>query len=243
MERLASRYPGESEKQLHEREVNLVLEWYQLHAISLQKAAIAVVLDNIHHLPEFPDLTTWTLGILLRPRMIPGSDIDARTAFCVDIARLTQATNIQQQWALNLGLDDGESSWLDQWQHWAVENDATRKLIAAIPVTIMFHKCEKKISVPIFEPSQAAQAVLGLRVLDPVDHLRRWIPTLKAMVLRGHMLGPPSARPDDDVNIRVGKAQKLGTEWAWVPLTDEEMEQAGYLRFPGVVGSITQVSV
>ncbi|TFY62333.1 hypothetical protein EVG20_g6747 [Dentipellis fragilis] len=242
MDRLASRYPEESEKQLHEREMALFLQWYQLHAISLQKAAVAAVLDNIHHLPDFPDLTGWIFGIVLRPCMISGNDIDASTAFCVDLARLACANNIQQKWALNIGLVGGDSSWQDKWQRWAVDNDATQNLVTAIPMTVMFHNCIKMASVPIFEPSYGAQAVLGLRALDSVDHLKRWIPTLKAMVLRGHVLGPPIARPDEDVGIRVGNAQNLGTEWAWVPLTDEEAEQAGYLEFPGVVGSIMQVS-
>ncbi|TFY59809.1 hypothetical protein EVG20_g7652 [Dentipellis fragilis] len=239
---LATQYPGESEKKLREHERDWFLQWYQVHSLSLQKAAVAEVLNSIHRIPDFPDLTGWAFGIEVRPCIVSGNDIDPSTAFCVRAARFTRATDAQHEWTKDIGLAGEKASWMTQWPLWAAQNDATDRLIAAIPMATMYHDMMKMDSAPMFTPSREAQLVLGLRLLDPVDHLKRWMPTLRAMILRGHMLGPPGARGDEDVGLRVGRAKKFGDKWAWQPLPDEEARQAGYIEYPGVVGSITQVS-
>ncbi|TFY62332.1 hypothetical protein EVG20_g6744 [Dentipellis fragilis] len=233
-----------SDRKLREVEEDYFLQWLQLHAISIRKAAIATVLTNMDCFPNFPDLTGWMFGVDLRPRLVHSGDFDPSTAFCVRDVRLYHAHGQRQEWVKHAGLVREDSSWVtaDEWLQWAEVNGATDRLITIIPIGIMYHDIMKMESAPMFVPSREAQAALVLRLLEPVDYLRRWIPTFKAMVLRGHVLGPPDVEPDDDVGLEVGRVIKLGNRWGWVSLTDEEVQQAGYIKYPGVVGSIMQVS-
>ncbi|KAA1476715.1 hypothetical protein DENSPDRAFT_884521 [Dentipellis sp. KUC8613] len=244
LDHLAIQHPGMSDRRLREVEEDYFLQWIDLHSISIRKAAIATVLTNMGRLPSFPDLTGWMFGIELGPRLAHSGEIDPSTAFFVRNVSLYSAHGKRQEWAKHAGFLRDDSSWAanDKWLHWAEVNDAMDRLITIIPIGIMYHDIMKMDSVPMLVPSHEARVALTLRLLDPVDHLRRWIPTFKAMVLRGHVLGPPDAEPDDDVELEVGKVIKLGNRWGWVSLTDEEVQQAGYIKNPGVVGSVTQVS-
>ncbi|KAA1476725.1 hypothetical protein DENSPDRAFT_526835 [Dentipellis sp. KUC8613] len=56
---LATQFPVESEKKFRGHEQGWFLQWYRLHSLSLQKAAVAEVLNSIHRIPDFPDLTGW----------------------------------------------------------------------------------------------------------------------------------------------------------------------------------------
>ncbi|TFY59812.1 hypothetical protein EVG20_g7651 [Dentipellis fragilis] len=216
-------------------------QWCSLHAVSLRKAAVATVLNEIHRIPTFPDLTGWLFVVELQPSLGRNYDLDPSTTFFVQRTVLVDVNNTGYELFKDSIYFKGDGPWVTKWQRWAADCNAAEHLITTIQIGILFDSYQKPDSAPIFIPSPETQQVLTSRLLDPVDHLKRWIPTLKAMVLRGHMLGPHNWPAHDDTGFRVGRAKKIGKEWMWMPLTEEEAERAGYIKYPGVVGSVPQI--
>ncbi|KAA1476716.1 hypothetical protein DENSPDRAFT_843781 [Dentipellis sp. KUC8613] len=220
--------------------------WYRLYGLTLQKAAVAAVLNEMHRIPAFPDLTGWTFVVIVQPcpSRAHGGSVNPSTAFYVRDAYLRHVTDARQVLARALGLTTDYTVWLARWQNWAVKHGgAPERIITAIPIIIIYDDyLTKTISAPIYTTSRESQQAILLRCLDPVDHLKRWTATFKAMVLRGHMLGPPFHTHHDDVGYKVGRIEVIDGTWVWIQLTEEEARQAGYIAFPGVVGSFSGFS-
>ncbi|TFY59811.1 hypothetical protein EVG20_g7650 [Dentipellis fragilis] len=192
-----------------------------------------------------PDLTGWSVLFDIRPCLVHGDDIDPSTVFSVRDVRLHYMPDFHRKLVKDTG---GGHKEFDQamrdWRQLCSENNVTTPLITVIPIDLIYDEHMLSDSVPVFTPSHGAQLALATRMQDPnpSDYLRRWIPTLKAMVLRGHMLGPLDVKADEDIELRVGRMQRWGSIMVWVPLTDEEVQRAGYIEFPGVVGPVVQIS-
>ncbi|TFY62331.1 hypothetical protein EVG20_g6745 [Dentipellis fragilis] len=228
------------------QEQDYINYWYRLYGITLQKAAIAAVLNEMHRIPTFPDLTGWAFIVSVRPcpSRAHGGSVIPSTAFYVREVYLQHITDAKQALSKSLGLTTDYTVWLARWQSWAAKHDAApERIITAVPMMILYDDYfTKTYSAPIYAPSRETQQALLLRYLDPVDHLKRWTATLKAMVLRGHMLGPPFHPHHNDVGLKVGRLDVVDGIWMWIQLTEEEAHQAGYITYPGVVGSFTGFS-
>ncbi|KAA1476726.1 hypothetical protein DENSPDRAFT_526859 [Dentipellis sp. KUC8613] len=238
---LANRYGRSLDQEIRGSEGGYLLQWYQLHKISLHKAAIAMLFSESHRIQTMPDLTGWSVVFYMRPCFVHGDDINPSTAFFVHEMRLQYTPIFQRMIARDTGSPSMEfDQAMRVRQETFAEANITTPLITVVPIQLVYDEYSITHTVPVFAPSHGAEVALAARMQDPnpSNYLRRWIPTLKAMVLRGHMLGPLFGKDDEDVNLCVGRMIKQGPIPTWVPLTDEEANGAGYIKFPGVVGPV-----
>ncbi|TFY59810.1 hypothetical protein EVG20_g7653 [Dentipellis fragilis] len=246
---LAQRSPGASQKQLKDEEEALFDTWYAIHKLSIQKAAIAAFMNAAPRarVPEpnneLPDISSWLFTIGVRPRIPadPHAPLDPSTMFTMYLTEFNKLADPDVEGFADMAQNTYGMQHKERWELWAAQNQAPRALRTVVPYAVTYRWHLHFDGAPLFEPTEEARPVLLRRWKVPLaqrKYMDMWIPTFKAMVLRGHVLGPPDVRPDADMEVKVGRMVRDpdSNEWKWVPLGAEEARRAGYLEEPGVLG-------
>ncbi|KAA1476724.1 hypothetical protein DENSPDRAFT_874807 [Dentipellis sp. KUC8613] len=246
---LAKRHPGASQRQLKDEEEALFDAWYAAHKASIQRAVIAAFMNAVPRarvpIPgnELPDISSWLYTIAVRPRLPadPHAPLDPSKLFTVYLTEFNTLDDADVQGFENMAQQTYGMQHKERWERWAAQNQPSRALRSVVPYAVTYRWLLHFDGAPLFEPSEEAKPVLMRRWKIPLDerkYMDMWIPTFKAMVLRGHVLGPPDVGPDADMEVKVGRmVRDLEKDtWKWVPLSAEEAHRMGYLEEPGVLG-------
>ncbi|TFY62336.1 hypothetical protein EVG20_g6742 [Dentipellis fragilis] len=120
-----------------------------------------------------------------------------------------------------------------EWLAAATAHGDLDRYVGVIPILCVYLQETTAEAFPVFKQDLYMQELVA--DARPVQGYDRWFPTLQAMVLRGHMMGPSEMRGDPDLDVRIGRMVKTGSVWRWSPMGDEESLQLGYPFLPGVI--------
>ncbi|TFY79732.1 hypothetical protein EWM64_g4281 [Hericium alpestre] len=224
---------GSSSKEVRMKEYERFNEWVSVNLVTIYWASIcaARVQHGSASLRSMP-LNRFMFILAARPR-ITGTD-DPSTTFVVSNAML-RPLDVQREPVLcdvtgtTQKLEDMSVMWYtyvgEQWR-------ALDRFLGIMPVLCSYAEAAIYNGTPMLEPLPQVARVRPL----PETHVgmslwERWLPIMQAMVQRGHVLGPMEAMEDIDMKARVGTMQKVGENWEWVQMSDEDARRFNYPEF------------
>ncbi|TFY59815.1 hypothetical protein EVG20_g7648 [Dentipellis fragilis] len=230
---LEERYPGESHRQIRDREAHLYQDWFIQHRDTLQKAALSFLMRDAPRDPRASrNLDDYLVILYIRPRSTLSDNPALNFALMDGQVLYMKGDNFER--AKSQGMGAALQAPVPLWTFRAIERGLSGRLINAVSFMCNYHQFWLWEAAPIFEPDPKTLALFPPRRMKQVDP-RRQFAAFQAMILRGHALGPNGVRADIDADFKVGELVKVGEEWEWKQLSDEESRRAGYPEFPGFV--------
>ncbi|TFY62337.1 hypothetical protein EVG20_g6741 [Dentipellis fragilis] len=216
---LARLYPGESKSQLRRRGFELCSKWFEAWLLTIGKAGLAAILH------EIGDIDTAIKDRRTCIAMFYACSIQLRTEiddeYLSYLATTPHPRVIEERRAL--------------WTEILAEDDDLDSFVGVLPVFCGYLQGTLADAFPVFKQGTDVQEMIS-KARQPVPRYERWARELEAMILRGHLLGPPDMNGvDADLDMRIGKMVKKPLRWQWTEITDGESRRLGYPEYPGVI--------
>ncbi|TFY78623.1 hypothetical protein EWM64_g5386 [Hericium alpestre] len=222
-----SRLYGGSQEEIRQRDHARFEEWCRVHTFTLFRAATSALRAALLSTSlKGIALDRFLFRVELRPLLID-SDDPSRT-FIVQRAEIRGVATAQEVAYFHA---DGMAEYLkevnetcflrarDDW-------NAADRYRGVLPMECVYGRYPIQSGVPILDPLPQS---LPQNDSD-VTRWKKWLPTFQAMALQGHVVGPMEfeGMKDIDTMSKMGTMQKLGGEWEWVQMSDDDARRFGY---------------
>ncbi|TFY78631.1 hypothetical protein EWM64_g5389 [Hericium alpestre] len=212
-------------------EIERYFEWLNIHCFTLYRAVIcsARMYHGTHSL-ENAVLNRRLLIFVIRPRFTvdenPGSRFMIETARWMDLR-----PDKETDWLTLAGATKRfEELSVDYYKIARDKYHAPERFMGILPFMVMYAAMPTYHAAPVYRPLPRPESAQPLPDgHDDLSRSKRWLPTLQAMVLKGHVIGPMTALEDLDTKAQVGVMERVGdSSTRWVPMSEDEARRFGY---------------